>query len=137
MITNGPLWSIIETHECNFGTRKLFTHHMSEPQGKVFHVQYQDKASVYNCYMSFAKDGGLFVPSSHQPSLGDLVLLMVRMPERQELFMLSAKVSWISHGRRKGFGVRMSGDEGSKILKVAIENILGSNIRASNPTYTM
>ena len=110
---------------------------MSDPQGKVFQVHYEDKAAVYNCYMSFVKDGGLFVPCSFVAGIGDTILLLIKLPELKDTFMLSARVAWISHGRRRGFGIRFSNDEGSKQLRVAIENILGSNIKSANPTYTM
>lgn len=110
---------------------------MSEQDGKVFQVQYQDKASVYNCYMSFTKDGGLFVPCSHAAALGDSILLMVKLPETPETILVAARVAWVSHGRRRGFGVRLSADEGSKRLKIAIENLLTTSIKSATPTYTM
>lgn len=110
---------------------------MSEHLGKVIQVRLTDRASVYNCYMSFAKDGGVFVPCSFEAHIGDHLHLLVSLPDEAEVYALSAKVVWIQHGRRKGFGVRFLGDEGSRALKVMIENILGGNIRSANPTYTM
>lgn len=111
-----------------------------EQDGKVYSVQFKDKSSVYSCYMSFTKDGGLFVPNaltSAPKSLGEQVMLIVKMPDGAEAFLVSGKVCWLGHGRRKGFGIRMAADDGSRRLKVAIENMLGAHIKAANPTYTM
>lgn len=110
---------------------------MSEHLGKVIQVRLTDRASVYNCYMSFAKDGGLFVPCSFEETIGSHIHLLVSLPDQTDIFALSAKIVWIQHGRRKGYGARFLGDEGGRALKVAIENILGGNIRSANPTYTM
>lgn len=109
---------------------------MSEHLGKVIQVRLLDKTSLYNCYMSFTADGGIFVPSSAKMHLGDPVHLIVNIPEPATPFLLSGKVAWISHGRRPGFGVRFGHDEGSRSLKVAIENLLGTSIRSATPTYT-
>lgn len=110
---------------------------MSEIQGKVFQVQYLDKAAVYNCYMSFVKDGGIFVPSNHDAHLGEPVMMMVLLPDLVDPFFLATKVVFIGHGRRRGFGVRLSGDEGSLAFKIAVENLLGGQIKSTMPTYTM
>ena len=110
---------------------------MSEVQGKLYQVKYRDKASVFNCYMIFAKDGGMFVPCSRDAQMGEHIMLLVNLPESSQSYLLESRICWISHGRRKGFGVRFSGDEGSRALKVAIENLLGGSLKSTNPTYTM
>lgn len=116
--------------------KKLF-HTMSEPQGNVLHVEYKEKAAVYNCYMSFCKDAGMFVPCTHSSSLGDSFFLIVQIPENTTPFFLSGKVAWLNHGRRKGVGVRMFPDDNSRRFKIAIENLLASSLKSNNPTYTM
>lgn len=105
--------------------------------GKVFKIQFQDKEAVYGAYMSFSKDAGLFVPHVTQQHMGAPVFLWVTLPGIKEDFLVSGKVSWIAYGRRKGVGVRLTGDEWSKKLKASIENILGGMIKSPNPTFTM
>lgn len=108
-----------------------------DSRGKVFHVQYAEKSAVYNCYLSFCKDGGVFVPTSTPAHLGTPVHLLIELPGDQNLYAVSGKVIWINYGKRKGVGVRLHPDEFSKGLKVAIENLLTTSLRSPTPTYTM
>lgn len=110
---------------------------MSEPEGKIFQVQYQDKNAVYNCYMSFTKEGGLFVPSSQIMKMGDSIFLMVKLPDVPESFFISARVAWLSTGHKKGFGACFLADESANRIRNAIENMLASSIKSATPTYTL
>lgn len=110
---------------------------MSEPQGNVLHVEYKEKAAVYNCYMGFCKDAGIFVPCSHSSSLGDMIFMIIQIPESPMPFFVAGKVAWLNYGRRKGMGVRLLPDDNSRRLKIAIENLLVSSMKSNNPTYTM
>lgn len=110
---------------------------MSELKGKVFHVDYTEKAAVYNCYMGFCKDGGIFVPSNYSGHLGESVFLMAKLPESGTAFLLSGKVAWLNYGRRKGIGVRLIPDEHSRKFKATIENLLATSMKSANATYTM
>lgn len=108
---------------------------------KVLHVQYTDKQSLFNCFMSFCRDGGLFIPGGNipgiTPHLGVQVHMLVELPGDPNLYTASGKISWINMDKRRGVGVRMTADEHGRALRNAIENNLGGMIKSPSPTYTM
>lgn len=117
---------------------------MSDAIGEnVLHVQYRDKPAVYNCFMAFVKDGGLFVPQKLPPGphpyahLGAPLFLLVELPESPAPFMVSGKVAWINYGKRPGVGVRLTGDEWGRKLVTAVQNLLVGNLRSVQPTFTI
>lgn len=104
---------------------------------RVLHVHYADKGALYNAYMSFAKDGGLFIPGAFQAHLGTPFLVLVEIPGDDTLYHIAGKVVWINMNKRKGVGVRFPGDEYSLKLRNAIENSLGGMVKGTGATYTM
>ena len=55
---------------------------------------------------------------------------------------LNGKVAWItppnaSGGRTQGVGVRFPTDEKTRVLKLKIEELLGTSIQSSKPTQTI
>ena len=55
---------------------------------------------------------------------------------------MAGKVAWMtplnaSGGRSQGVGVRFPSDEKSRIIKMKIEEILGTSISSSKPTQTI
>jgi type IV pilus assembly protein PilZ len=109
----------------------------TENSPKLLHVQYDDKQALYNAYMSFCRDGGLFVPGSMTAHLGTSLHLMVQLPGEPDMHMVSGKVVWINMNKKKGLGIRMIPDEFSRKLQTAIQNSLGGMIKSPNPTFTM
>lgn len=110
---------------------------MTEVSGNVYRIQYQDRNAVYNSYMSFLKDKGLFVPSKEELEIGKIIQLFVMLPEHPDNYMVSGKVSWINFGRKKGFGVHFIKNEQSITLCNAIETMIIEKIGSVGPTYTM
>jgi type IV pilus assembly protein PilZ len=114
---------------------------MSDQPGKVVRLKFKDKNALYQSYMSFVKDGGLYVPTKldHTMDVGkpSPVFLLVELPESNEIFPACGKTCWVNDGRKKGVGVRFATDERTKILRIAIENILAANLQSTTQTLTM
>lgn len=110
---------------------------MVKVKGKVFQVNYSEKSAVYSCYMTFLKDGGLFVPTEHALGMNEAVFLMVRLPEKPLPYFLAGQVGWLSFGRKKGMGVRLTPDDHSREFKKTVEQMLSSQIKSQAATYTM
>ena len=47
----------------------------------ILSLALKDKAQLYNAYMPFLKNGGIFVPTPKRYMLGDEVFLLVTLPE--------------------------------------------------------
>ncbi|MCA8836333.1 MAG: PilZ domain-containing protein [Gammaproteobacteria bacterium] len=102
----------------------------------------KDKSTLYANYMPFITNGGLFIPSQREYTMGQEVFLILNLMENNRL-PIAAKVVWISNtegssmGRMgKGIGVQFSTQDNGT-TKDTIEKILGGSIESSRDTKTM
>ncbi len=108
----------------------------------VIQLKFGEKNALYAAYMPLLAEGGLFVPSNREYRLGDDVYLLLTLPDDGQKYPVAGKVAWItpanaSGGRTQGFGVRFPADEKGRLLKLKIEQILGTQISSSRPTQTV
>ncbi len=102
---------------------------------------------LYQSYMPFVQGGGIFVPTEDEYSLGEQCLLVLKIPDHDELSVVSY-VIWVviqapprAHGGlrggrwRRGVGLRFSGKEGVQ-AKSLIDKTLGRNLSSIQPTLT-
>lgn len=108
---------------------------------KMMALQLKEKTALYNCYMPFLENGGLFVPTDDVFSLGDDILLALEIGNHPKRF-LPTQVAWInpartSANRPKGIGLAFSTHESCLQTKALIENELGSALRSDRATFTL
>lgn len=108
----------------------------------VIQLVFREKGALYAAYIPAFTDGGLFVPTPRDYVLGDDVYLLLSLPEDNQRYPVAGKVGWItppnaSGGRTQGVGVRFPADEKTRLLRLKIEEILGTNISSSKPTQTL
>ena len=108
----------------------------------VIQLVFREKAALYAAYMPLFSDGGLFVPTTREYRLGEDIYLLLSLPEDPQRYPVAGKVGWVtpanaSGGRTQGVGVRFPTDEKTRVLKVKIEEILGTSISSSKPTQTI
>jgi type IV pilus assembly protein PilZ len=104
-------------------------------------ITFVDKNALYSAYMSFIKDGGIFVGTHKAYKLGDLVKLELKFLDEKERFTVSGKVIWITpvgaQGNRiAGVGLQFQGEEGTTIRN-KIETLLAGALKSERPTNTM
>jgi type IV pilus assembly protein PilZ len=68
--------------------------------------------------------------------------LLLSLPDDPQRYPVAGKVAWItpanaSAGRTQGVGVRFPSDEKTRVLKIRIEEILGTALSSSKPTQTV
>ncbi len=107
----------------------------------IISVVLTDKHELYKSYMSFLKNGGLFVPTSRLFNLQDEVFVFVTLPDEVERRPVSGKVAWISPNvhttaRPQGIGVQFMDTPENDSLRTQIEVLL-AGIAADQPTHTM
>ncbi|MFT3856907.1 MAG: PilZ domain-containing protein [Aquabacterium sp.] len=112
------------------------------PRPSVIQLVFREKGALYAAYIPAFTDGGLFVPTSREYTLGDDIYLLLSLPEDTQRYPVAGKIAWItpanaSGGRTQGVGVRFPGDDKTRLLRVKIEQILGTNISSSKPTQTL
>jgi type IV pilus assembly protein PilZ len=108
----------------------------------VIQLVFREKGALYAAYIPAFTEGGLFVPTSRDYVLGDDIYLLLSLPEDTQRYPVAGKIAWItpanaSGGRTQGVGVRFPGDDKTRLLRVKIEQILGTNISSSKPTQTL
>lgn len=112
------------------------------PRPSVIQLVFREKGALYAAYIPAFSEGGLFVPTSRDYMLGDDIYLLLSLPEDNQRYPVAGKIAWItpanaSGGRTQGVGVRFPGDDKTRLLRVKIEQILGTNISSSKPTQTL
>jgi type IV pilus assembly protein PilZ len=112
------------------------------PRPSVIQLVFREKGALYAAYIPAFSEGGLFVPTTRDYTLGDDIYLLLSLPEDPQRYPVAGKIAWItpanaSGGRTQGVGVRFPGDDKTRLLRVKIEQILGTNISSSKPTQTL
>ncbi|MBA3626072.1 MAG: PilZ domain-containing protein [Methylibium sp.] len=108
----------------------------------VIQLVFREKGALYAAYIPLFTDGGLFVPTNREYKLGEDIYLLLSLPEDPQRYPVAGKVGWVtpanaSGGRTQGVGVRFPTDEKTRILRVRIEEILGTSLSSAKPTQTL
>ena len=112
------------------------------PRPSVIQLAIKEKAALYAAYIPLFKEGGVFIPTSRDYKLGDDVYVLLTLPEDPQRYPVAGKVAWVTPpksagNRTQGVGIRFPSDEKSKLLKIKIEQILGTHLGSDRPTQTM
>jgi type IV pilus assembly protein PilZ len=112
------------------------------PRPSVIQLAIKEKAALYAAYIPLFADGGIFIPTTRDYKLGDDVYVLLSLPDDPQRYPVAGKVAWITPanapgGRTQGVGVRFPADEKTRLLKLKIEEVLGTNISSPKPTQTI
>ncbi|MGB0955895.1 MAG: PilZ domain-containing protein [Panacagrimonas sp.] len=113
----------------------------SGTQPGILTLNIKDKNALYAAYMPFVKNGGLFIPTSKEYTLGDEVFILLTLSDDSERIPVAGKVIWLTpraaQGKRQqGIGVQFSAQDGGATQQ-RIESLLAGMVRAERPTHTM
>jgi len=101
----------------------------------------KDKVSLYAAYMPYVQNGGLFIPTNKNYSLGDEVFMLISLMDDGERLPVAGKIIWITPKRAQGnrahgVGVQFSlQDKGATRGK--IETHLAGALKSDRVTHTM
>jgi len=106
----------------------------------ILSLTIQDKAVLYAAYMPFLQNGGLFVPTNKEYSIGDDIFMLLTLMEEPEKIPIAGQVVWITPAgaqgnRQAGIGVQFSEQDAAANAK--IENHLGGALNSERHTHTM
>ncbi len=107
--------------------------------GGMLNITVKDKAQLYAAYMPFVKNGGLFIGTQRDFTLGDNVFVLLTLWQNPEKIPIAGKVIWITpkgaqNNRSPGIGVQFL-DEGNAQKK--IESQLAGKLTSDRVTFTM
>jgi len=112
---------------------------MSKPG--ILTLTIKDKTALYQAYMPFISNGGLFIPTRKAYKLGDEVFMLLQLMDSNEKIPLAGNVIWVTPdgatGKRKpGIGVQFSTQDNGQ-TQAKIETFLAGALSAEQPTHTM
>lgn len=107
--------------------------------GAMLTLKIKNEQVLYNHYLPFLKNGGLFVPTEKPYKLGDQVFLVLDL--FNERAPVPGKVAWINPegvqgSRPRGIGVHFTGKNKLEISD-KIEKYLVNLHKSEKPTFTM
>lgn len=108
----------------------------------VIQLVFREKGALYAAYIPLLAEGGIFVPTTREYRLGEDIYLLLSLPEDPQRYPVAGKVAWVTPGkasgnRTQGVGILFPRDEKSRLLKLKIEEILGSHMASDRPTQTI
>jgi type IV pilus assembly protein PilZ len=108
----------------------------------VLSLHIKERSALYAAYMPYLKNGGVFIPTNREFTLGDEVFLLLTLMEDLQKISLQAKVVWITpaganNNRAQGVGVEFVDGETAIETKKKIEELLSGVLTSSRPTHTL
>ena len=108
----------------------------------VLSLNIKEKAALYAAYMPYLKHGGIFVPTGRPYKVGDDVYLLLSLMDDPAKLPVAGKVAWITpqdahNNKAQGIGVHFADDDGGRVARKRIEDILGAAIKSSRTTHTV
>jgi type IV pilus assembly protein PilZ len=112
------------------------------PRPSVIQLSIKEKAALYAAYIPLFTEGGVFIPTSRDYSLGDDVYVLLSLPDDTQRYPVAGKVAWVTPakaagGRAQGVGILFPKDDKSRLLRLKIEEILGAHLASDRPTQTI
>ena len=114
----------------------------TSPRPSVIQLAIKEKSALYAAYIPLFVEGGIFIPTAREYKLGDDIYVLLSLPEDPQRYPVAGKVAWVTPpkaagSRTQGVGIQFPKDEKSKLLKVKIEEILGTHLGSDRPTQTI
>lgn len=112
------------------------------PRPSVIQLAIKEKAALYAAYIPLLAEGGIFIPTTRDYRLGDDVYVLLSLPDDAQRYPIAGKVAWVTPAkaagaRTQGVGVQFPRDEKSRLLKLKIEDILGTHLTSDRSTQTI
>lgn len=108
--------------------------------GRILSVSIKDKADLHKAYMPFLVNGGLFIPTSKQYSMGADVFLRLSLMDETEKIPVAGRVVWITPSDAQGnrsIGIGVQFTEAGDPVVAKIETYLIGSLISDRPTHTM
>ena len=119
---------------------------MSEPNSSgnrqgILSLSIKDKNALYAAYIPFIKNGGLFIPTKREYTMGEEVFMLLNLMVETERLPIAGKIVWITPKgaegyRATGIGVQFSEQDGG-LVRNKIETYLAGALESDRSTHTM
>jgi|TARA_B110000977_G_C11046417_1_gene480707 type IV pilus assembly protein PilZ len=114
---------------------------MASTSPGILSLNIKDKNALYAAYMPYVNNGGLFISTKKQYSLGDEVFMLLSLMDDKERLPVAGKIIWVTpvgaqNNKVTGIGVQFSSQDNG-LIRNKIEGFLAGALQADRPTYTM
>ncbi|MEY3018843.1 MAG: hypothetical protein RL336_1978 [Pseudomonadota bacterium] len=138
MIYPNPNYIAKESESLN--QTKVGAMNQSSPRNGILSLTIKEKAVLYAAYMPFVENGGLFIPTNKQYSLGDEVFMLLSLMDEAEKIPVAGRVVWITPKRAQGsraagIGVQFNGQDDTANQKIL--TYLAGTVDSDRSTHTM
>ncbi|AGX86772.1 PilZ domain-containing protein [Candidatus Symbiobacter mobilis] len=108
----------------------------------VVQLLLRDKASLYEAYIPLFAHGGLFIPTDRDYRLGDVIYVLVTLPEEMYRHPIAGRIAWVTPAnapahRTQGVGMVLPDDEKGEAVRKKIEELLHTHLPIGKPTQTV
>jgi len=62
----------------------------------ILSLNIKDKSALYAAYMPYVKNGGLFIPTNKQYSLGDEVFMLLSLMDEKDRLPVAGQIIWVT-----------------------------------------
>jgi len=114
---------------------------MASTSPGILSLNIKDENALYAAYMPYVNNGGLFISTKKQYSLGDEVFMLLSLMDDKERLPVAGKIIWVTpvgaqNNKVTGIGVQFSSQDNG-LIRNKIEGFLAGALQADRPTYTM
>jgi len=107
----------------------------------ILSLSIKDKSALYSAYMSFVKNGGLFIPTNKTYKLGDEVFMLLTLLDEKDKIPVAGKIVWMTPAgcqgnRTVGIGVQF-GEQDNGQARGKIEMHLAGLLGTDRLTHTL
>ncbi len=108
----------------------------------VIQLAIKEKGALYAAYIPLFSEGGVFIPTAREYKLGDDVYVLLSLPDDPQRYPIAGKVAWLTpakaaNSRTQGVGIQFPKDDKSHLIRLKIEEILGTRITSDRLTQTI
>ncbi|HMV04672.1 MAG TPA: PilZ domain-containing protein [Accumulibacter sp.] len=112
------------------------------PRPSVLSLNINSKSALYAAYMPVLRNGGIFVPTTRNYSIGDEVFMLLSLMDDAAKLPIAGTVVWITplgaqNNKVQGIGVHFKNDESGVEARRRIEGLLGGVMQSGRPTHTI
>ena len=111
------------------------------PRQGMLALKISNTTMLYQAYMPFLQNGGLFIPTGKEYSLGEEVFMLLELIDEPDKLPVAGTVVWktpagATGNKTAGIGVHFS-EMDNGVTRGKIENLLADKMGSDNPTHTM
>ncbi|MFW1676382.1 PilZ domain-containing protein [Pontibacter sp. JAM-7] len=106
----------------------------------ILSLTIKTKEELYQAYLPFITNGGLFIPTLRSYHLGEEVFMLLDLMEETDKVPVTGKVVWLTPkgaqgGRTPGIGIQLTADDSSLVSK--IETYLAGALNSERKTNAL